>query len=495
MHSTKLFASTVLTLLAIGCAHEAPPAPAENTAPVAPQRVLASSAVRAHGDLIPGRLTAVALPKPTETETIVLSDPASIHDVHHIDRVAEVESTRIYRHLVTAADEKGLSLPIDAPAGTRVAVSVRDKKVPLTLLHLRDLKNGKIVDRARELTIAKIGALPSGKLGPGAPALAPEPVITAPAGLAPATGAEATVKIDPDTALATAAMPSRILSIDAPMVPGLVRLEVSPEAIKAGVIIEVQQPNSQIVLSGAPKELFYGFGDTAEVVFSLVDGATPISNANLSAVIELPNGEKMTGVSFTALGNGQYVAKIPLASADVRHAGNWHLMGKAKGTTAEGIAFERDLDAVFSYTPSHAQILSAMTPEVVRGKDDLIDDIKVDVELETVVEDRLGLHATLTWTGADGLEHPIAQAQTGITMLPGKKTVTLHFESKDVALSKTGGPFHVRDLALVSYAFATTQHRLGRGLDLTTLAIKPTELRMPENLTPAAAEAVKLGAF
>ena len=52
-----------------------------------------------------------------------------------------------------------------------------------------------------------------------------------------------------------------------------------------------------------------------------------------------------------------------------------------------------------------------------------------------------------------------------------------------MALAQVAGPFHVRDVALVSQAFGLTQHRIGLGLGLVTSAIAVNEIRYPRTLS------------
>ena len=62
-----------------------------------------------------------------------------------------------------------------------------------------------------------------------------------------------------------------------------------------------------------------------------------------------------------------------------------------------------------------------------------------------------------------------------------------------MALAQVNGPFHLRDVALVSDAFGVTQHRIGRGLDLTTGAIAASEIRYPAQIPLAARELMANG--
>jgi hypothetical protein len=287
-------------------------------------------------------------------------------------------------------------------------------------------------------------------------------------------------------------LPSRQLSFDVPTKPGLVQLDLPPAVIAAGVIVEVQQPNSHIKFTGTSTEMNYGFGDTAEVTFKLANDSTAIDGATLTGYAELPKHEKTPDLTFTALGGGLYKTTIPLASADWKYIGVWGLRVTAKGTSG-GVAFERYLETAFGYYPAHAQMTALNVPNVVRGPDGQIDEITVDVDMETLAEDRFSVRGTLTFTGADGQEHPLATAQTGQTVKAGTGTITLHFSAESMALANVDGPFHLRDVALISQAFGLTQHRIGRALDIKTPVIKATEIRYPTTLSIQAQDLVDNG--
>ena len=156
----------------------------------------------------------------------------------------------------------------------------------------------------------------------------------------------------------------------------------------------------------------------------------------------------------------------------------WGIHVKATGTF-QGVAFERDVETAFGLYPAHAEMTAIGVPAITRGADGLIDAVDVDVAIQSLADDRFSVRGTLTYTASDG-EHAIATAQTGKTVAAGASTITLHFTADSMALARIDGPFHLRDVALVSQAFGFTQHRLGRGLNLSTTPFKAAELRFPK---------------
>lgn len=170
------------------------------------------------------------------------------------------------------------------------------------------------------------------------------------------------------------------------------------------------------------------------------------------------------------------------------------MSAKATGSV-DGVQFERDMDNGFGYHPAHARMVSVQTPELIRGSDGLIDEIRVEIDVESVIDDRLGVNGTLVFRGSDGTERSVGSAQTSMDVKAGRTVMKLRFESNVIALALASGPYYLRDLSLVSHRFAVTQHRLGRGLDLATVTLASTNLRYPTTFSPAVEELFEQGAL
>ena len=487
MKTTQILAASLLTVFLTACSNDH----VARTVQAPAQTVLAKSAIRVHGDLVPSRLVAIAVPQTAAEPVLSASMPGMPKKAYTLERMAEVSTRRDFARVVTAADAPAtgpITLPIDAPAGARVIVTSRSAHGSIPTVHLRD-RSGVLLDKARDEHSEIVRGIRT-------PTRTTDK-ITKESGLVAGTGPIAGTSIGLDAltgaepGFAPLTLPRRMLSIDIPASAGRVTLDIPAASLKDGIEIDVQQPNSPITLAGVPRELNYGFGDVAEVEYTLANGETKIDGATFTGSIVLPNGEHVSGLTFASEGNGRYVARVPLASADLKMIGVWQVHAKAVGMV-NGVEFERDIQNGFGYSPAHAQMTTVHLPEVVRGKDGLVDEIKLDVELETLVDDRLGLMGTLVVKSPDGTERSIGSAQTSADMKIGASTMTLHFEAKDVALAQLSGPYFVRDLTLVSDLFAVTQHRLGRGLDLS-VALAAAELRYPTSFTPAVDEMFTLG--
>ncbi|MBI2395484.1 MAG: hypothetical protein HYV09_38305 [Deltaproteobacteria bacterium] len=503
MRSKILFSVSCVALAS--CTSTEGPKPESREAVI--ERVSTERAVRAPGDLVPLSLRATVLPSRAPDATLSGSDPLPVKQTFTVGHVPVRVTARDFRRVVEAGAKDAVSVPIDAPTGARVIVySAAGPTMHAALfrgVHLRHVETGKVLDLARDTPPT------GGKL----PDLAPPPKADAELGkyLVPrdaplSTGLKKAVPAGPlDSALGDAVRltpeialfqaPHRMLSIDVPTTPGFVTLDTSEALRAATTMIDVQQPASTIVIGATRSSDLVSFGEEQQVVFDLADQSTPLDGAMLVGQLRTPAGARFDALTFVSLGGGRYSTRVPVVSSDPKHIGTWTIHAKATGTTADGRSYERDIDVPFAYTVPFARMSHVTTPKVVRGKGDLIAEVAVDVDIESVQDARLGLSAVLVVRDAEGKEHPVAIAQTGQDIKAGASVMTLHFGAEALAVANTSGPYYLRELTLVSHGNATTLHRLARGMDLGTVAIKPTELRAAGALKPSLQEAIDLGAL
>jgi hypothetical protein len=386
--------------------------------------------------------------------------------------------------LMKGTDRSAFLLPVDAPVGARVIVRAVDPTVSLTTVHLVDAVTGAQLDMARDDGTMGINVT-HGTASQTPPAGAPQDGRQAPV-------PQASGPIEREPGFEPLALQSRVLSFDVPTKPGLVRVQVPAAVAASGIIVELQQPNSHVTLSGVPDDLAHGYGDTAVVTCGLLSDTTAVDGATVTGWVELPGHAHGPDLTFTSSGGGQYVAKLPLNSADQSLIGAWGLHLTATGT-ANGVAFEREIESGFGFFPAHAQMTAFGSPVIARGADGLVDSVSFDVDVHTLVDDRFSVRGTLTYTDAAGAEHPLASAQTGQNISAGDGTITLRFDAPALALAKVNGPFALRDVALVSQGLGITEHRLGRGLDLATPAIASNEIRFPKVISFSAQDLIDNG--
>ena len=147
-----------------------------------------------------------------------------------------------------------------------------------------------------------------------------------------------------------------------------------------------------------------------------------------------------------------------------------------------GLAFERDVETAMGYYPSHAHITALGQPVISRGGDHLIDSVSVDADIETLVDDRFSIRGTLTYTAADGTEHPLAEAQTGQLVHKGNGTITLTFDNAAIALAGVERPLpparHPARLAGLRSHAAPPRSRPRLG----TPALHAAEIRYPKQI-------------
>jgi hypothetical protein len=438
MSSMKIvLSSSLLALFVAGCNHGSTSGSGTSTA----------GASRSHGDLVPTALVRMPVAAPQAGEALSASDALVPRDTFNPDAMPMVFSTRGLQRVMQGGDS--FTFPVDQPLGARVLVRPLDPKFVMTSVHMHSVATGLTLDHGRDSQNTALGTK---------------------------SGMVSDTQREPSFA---PLVNTRTLSFDEPMEPGLVQLDLPADLRAVGVVVEVQEPNTRIQMSGQSDELAYAYGDRATLTFNLASDATPIEGATVSATMELADHSRTPEMNLVPNGHGQYVATLPLNYTDAKYVGAWGVHVRATGSF-QGVPFERTVEAGFGYWPAHAHMTTVGTPVAIRGGDGLIDEVSVAVGVETLSDDQFSVRGLLTYTGTDGVEHPIATAQTGqvVTQQQGG-TITLHFGAPSLAYSKISGPFHVRDLALVSQGNGTTQHRIGRGLGLDTPAFTFTEVRVP----------------
>jgi hypothetical protein len=442
-----------------------------------------------------GKLVAVSIPHPTEMALLQGSDALAPKKPFTIESPGLGVTGRDL-HRVMKGDPATFTVPVDASKGARFVVHPLDPNMALPTVHLVDVATGARLDLARDETNVPNAVHDFGahtELGaPGKPSQADPGEPTGPIdarGLPVPQGGAAVAR---EPGFEPLVLHTRVLSIDQPFTSGMVRIQVPADVAASGIAVELQQRNTPIAVSIVADEPNYTLGDAVHITCTVMNDSAPISGAALDGTVELPDHTMLPMLSFASAGNGTYVATLPLSSADPKWVGTLGLHVHALGTSG-GTQFERDVETAVGFYPAHAQVTALGAPVIARGADGLVDAVSVDADVETLVDDRFALHGTLTYTAADGTEHALASAQTGQTLGAGKGTITLRFDNASMALAKVDGPFHLRNVALVSQGFGHTQFRLGRALDLVTPPMAATEIRFPTRISLQARDLITNG--
>jgi hypothetical protein len=453
MTSTKILVTSLSLLgafIATGCNNTQ----TSGTSGSGGSKTPTAGATAVHGDLMPTRLTQLVLPKPAPMEGLRGANALAPNKPFTFESPALPTVGRDFHRSIGGTDTASLTFPVDTPRGAMVLVRTMDR-TPISSLHMHSIATGARLDHARDADNSQ--GVQRGGLR--------EPAFTP-------------------------LLDSRQLSFDEAFAPGLVGLDLPRDTLSHGVILEVQEPNSRITLSAVPDELAHTDGETVAFNFSIADGETPVDGATFHATAIYPNNTRSPEFTVRSLGSGQYTARVPLSGSD--NVGTWGIHVSASGTS-NGVAFERDVDTAFQYTVSHAQMTAIGSPVITRGGDGKIDDISFDIDVHSLADDDFSARGTLTYTGGDGAEHALASARTGQMITGGTGTITLHFTADAVALAQVAGPFHLRDVALVSEGNQLTQHRIGRGLDLVTAAFGAEEVRYPQTISLQAQDLIENG--
>lgn len=502
-------ANVVITLAALGfVAGCSSPEPTQSL----PESVSTSETTLVAGDVFPTSLRATELVAKAPDAVLHGSDPLPVKTVYEPAVAAPRFTSRDFRIVLPEGVKAQPSIPIDAPDGARVVITMRHAPMVgpiLAGIHLRDA-TGKVMDAARDpgaipaATIDELDPLPKDDADAN-----PHVTSRRPTGLRVGLADVKPIEAKPlpleeiekvlreDPTMAPFMMPMRVVSIDVKAAPGRMMLEIPGTLGKNAFMLDVQQPNSKIFLGATPRTQILAFGEEQEIIFDMVDGDAPLDGATFEAVLQAPSGARYDDLKVVPAGNGKYVARIPLVSADPKFIGTWSIQAKAKGRTAAGVEFERDATTHFSYTVPYARMNRVHQPRVVTGADGLVDEIVFDVDVESVQASRLGLGAGLVIKGEDGQEHPVATAQTGQDVPAGTTVMSLRFSAQSLAIAKKDGPFYLRDLNLTSANNVTTLHRLGGGVDkIQTPPLRAASLRFdPAKVPSSVQESIDLGSL
>jgi hypothetical protein len=254
------------------------------------------------------------------------------------------------------------------------------------------------------------------------------------------------------------------------------KLALTPEVRAAGASVILNEPSSKIDMAVQSVTPHVFAGDTGIVRVTLSDAGRPISGATLSAHIGNATNPHGAAIAMREIGGGVYEGNLtdPLTERDP--SGTYAVDIDAQGTSG-GLHFARSGSTAFTYVVPTGRITSTPTPRIVRDPSGKVTAFEADFEVEAASPDRFEVSAVLTTTGSDGLEHPVAEAQTSENVQPGKHTMTLSFDAGYAQFHGVGGEMHLRKVTLFSQGHNVLLQRDDAGYRTAFASVRPEELK------------------
>ncbi|MFI5300506.1 MAG: hypothetical protein ACHREM_20660 [Polyangiales bacterium] len=432
-----LFGLCLGATLFAACTDTTAPAPTSTGATAPP---IAAGAVR--GDIVGTKLftlpkTTVVGPRDAMSRAVPMGEPLTAPK----ETVATHSKQGILR-LAPGAGLSELKIPITSASGAKVIVG--------SLVQGRDEK----IAALHELTLAS----PSG--------LRVEPkVVTS----APSEGGKTFEMLKTP-------MHTGVWELDESHGRGEFSLKLSPTLQASGATVVVFEPSSTLDMSVLAVHPIVAAGDTGVVRVTLMDGATPITGATLDAHLSTPTKQDGPAVTMREIGGGVYEGTVTDALTEKDKSDAYTLNVNATGTTGSA-RFVRTGATAFTYVVPTGRITSIGTPRVVRDAGGKVTAFEADFSIEASSSDRFEVNAFLTTTGADGLEHPVAEAQTAENFDAGMHTLTLSFDAGYPQIAAVAGELHLRKVTLFSQGQQILLQRDEEGFKTAFPVVKLAELK------------------
>jgi len=274
---------------------------------------------------------------------------------------------------------------------------------------------------------------------------------------------------------------------------GLWTVKVSAAAANAGVSIDVRQPVSTttMALRASAAEHLLGNAHTVDMTFA--DDSHPIAGAVVEGTLLGPDLEPEGTVAFTEVGGGVYRTDTAAGLGASPRVGSWLVEVQAIGVNQAGKTVTRTGKVGFHVGVPTADFVGAPTLRVVRDSRGSVAWVEADVHIQSASLDRYEVSGTLTALGADGSEHEVAGAQTGLAIDTGQEIATLRFDASNVRLTRLDGVLALRNLTLFSIGTNTLLQRVSSGFNVMTPSIARGEMAQPTVTTPAIDEMIAEG--
>jgi hypothetical protein len=352
-----------------------------------------------------------------------------------------------------------VSLPITSADGARVAVGsfVKGREPKSAALHAMTLRT-------------PAGDSVEPKLGPVHPATEGEPATKIP-------------------------LHSGVWELQSTHPSGDFSIELAPAVQAAGARVLIFEPKSTLDMAVLTVTPFVAAGTTGAVRVTLMDGTRPVLGAALSAHLSTPTREDGPSVAMHEVGGGVYEGTVGDTLTKSDPSDVYTVRVDASGVSPSGLRFVRSGGSAFTYVVPTGRFASAGTPRLVRDASGAVTSFDADFAIEASSADRFEVTALLTRTGDDGLEHPVAEAQTADDLEPGTHTITLSFDAGYPQIAGSDGELHVRKVTLYSQGHNVLLQRDDAGFGLAFPKVRLRELKALAVVPPGLQRALEHGAL
>lgn len=243
---------------------------------------------------------------------------------------------------------------------------------------------------------------------------------------------------------------------------GAGRIEIAAPDLRgdARYVVQVFEPQSEVVLSLSTSRGEYLHGDLLEVVSSLGSATTKradVAATRVQAFVTSPGG-RLFPLAVSVAKDGRLRGQLALDALAGPGAGLWELHLRVEGSV-NGQAVARDARTAFACSAPSARL--ARETRVTQGPDGL----RVTFGVELTSAGRYSLRGVLYGTDAAGTLRPLAMSDSA-RWFDNAGELTLSFDARLLAASGLVAPFELRDLRLYDQGRMGLLQRQTRALSL-----------------------------
>ncbi|MFZ6028168.1 MAG: cadherin-like domain-containing protein [Chloroflexota bacterium] len=195
---------------------------------------------------------------------------------------------------------------------------------------------------------------------------------------------------------------------------------------------------SAIGIYGTLDRTWYAPGETATISATL---SGEYANANVWAVVHLPKGASEV-IELSSVGDGLYQGDYTVPDTP----GYVEISFFAEGTTAGGIAFNREISQLFTVSPQSFSLSGSYSdgPEVQAENPAMYQALAISVGVNSTISGTVMLSADLV----DAEGNFVAHTNRMQDSQPGENMLTLRFNGADIYASQRNGPYTLTHILL-----------------------------------------------